>query len=59
MTEEVGSEMEKDTRSHKIKGQTVEKQLDQLEQQNAADKTYKSGSTNEIQTMATDEGVTQ
>jgi hypothetical protein len=38
---------------------SVEKQLDELEQQNTAKAENKKGSTNEIQPMATDEGLTQ
>jgi hypothetical protein len=38
---------------------SVEKQLDELEEQNANKVQNKKGSTNEIQPMATDEGLTQ
>jgi hypothetical protein len=51
--------MNENTESNKIKSQSVEKQLDELEAQNATNEENKEGSTNEIQTLATDEGVTQ
>jgi hypothetical protein len=38
---------------------SVEKQLDELEEKNATKAQNKKGSTNEIQPMATDEGLTQ
>jgi hypothetical protein len=37
----------------------VGKQLDELEAQNTAKEQNKKGSTNEIQPIATDEGITQ
>jgi hypothetical protein len=51
--------MNKDTKSNMIQSQTVEKQLNQLEQQNATTEKNKKGSTNEIQPIATDDGLTQ
>jgi hypothetical protein len=42
-----------------IHDQNVEKQLEQLEQQNPTNEENKKGSTNEIQPMATDDGLTQ
>jgi hypothetical protein len=51
--------MSENTESNKIKSQSVDKQLDELEAQNATNEENKEGSTNEIQTLATDEGVTQ
>jgi hypothetical protein len=51
--------MNQDTQSGKINNKNVEKQLDQLEEQNATNEENKKGSTNEIQPYATDEGLTQ
>ncbi|WP_165842189.1 hypothetical protein [Paenibacillus xerothermodurans] len=42
-----------------LKSDNVDQQLDQLEEQNASDTRNKEGSTNEIQPMGVDEGVTQ
>jgi hypothetical protein len=47
------------TESGMIQSPSVDKQLDELEEQNAAKAQNKKGSTNEIQPMATDEGLTQ
>lgn len=50
--------MKQETQGHMINSQTVQSQLNQLEEQNTTDKN-KKGSTNEIQPMETDEGLTQ
>ena len=47
--------MKKGTQGKMVKSQSVKKQLDQLEQSSR----NKSGSTNEIQPIATDDGLTQ
>lgn len=51
--------MKKDTQSNMINSQAVKKQLHQLEEQNGTNEKNKNGSTNEIQPIATDEGLTQ
>jgi hypothetical protein len=51
--------MSQDTQSGMENSQSVEQQLDQLEKKNATNEKNKKGSTNEIQPMATDEGLTQ
>jgi hypothetical protein len=51
--------MEKGNQSGMIRDQNVEKQLEQLEQQNPTNEENKKGSTNEIQPMATEDGLTQ
>jgi hypothetical protein len=51
--------MNKDTQKNMINSQAVETQLDQLEEQNSTNEKNKKGSTNEIQPIATDEGLTQ
>lgn len=51
--------MNKDNKSQMLNSQSVKNQLNQLEQQNAANEKNTKGSTNEIQPMATDEGLTQ
>jgi hypothetical protein len=50
--------MNKDNKSQMLNAESVKNQLHQLEQQNSANEKTK-GSTNEIQPMATDEGLTQ
>lgn len=51
--------MVKDTKSDMINSQAVKNQLHQLEEQNSTNEKNKKGSTNEIQPIATDEGLTQ
>jgi hypothetical protein len=51
--------MSQKTESGMTNSTSVEKQLDELEQQNATKEQNKKGSTNEIQPIATDEGLTQ
>lgn len=51
--------MNKDNQSNMIKSDAVEKQLNQLESKNSTNNGNKKGSTNEIQPMATDDGITQ
>jgi hypothetical protein len=51
--------MNQDNKSHMINSQNVKNQLDQLEDQNVTNEKNKKGSTNEIQPMATDDGLTQ
>ncbi|WP_161793370.1 hypothetical protein [Cohnella kolymensis] len=51
--------MDQETQTGKINAENVQKQLDQLEQQNGTDEKYKKGSTNEVQPIANDEGITQ
>jgi hypothetical protein len=54
--------MERETQDHKshmVQSPTVIKQMKDLEQQNDSDKGNKKGSTNEIQPMVTDEGLSQ
>jgi hypothetical protein len=51
--------MKQSNQSGMIREQNVEKQLEQLEQQNPTNEKNKKGSTNEIQPMATDDGLTQ
>ncbi|WAH38390.1 hypothetical protein [Alicyclobacillus dauci] len=51
--------MNNDNKSHMIKSQTVKQQLDQLEKENPTKNRNKKGSTNEIQPIETDDGITQ
>jgi hypothetical protein len=51
--------MQKDTQSHMVNSEAVNKQLAQLEGQNATNEKNKKGSTNEIQPIATDDRLTQ
>lgn len=51
--------MDQENQAGKIDTRSVQKQLDQLEQQNGTDEKYKKGSTNEVQPIANDEGITQ
>jgi hypothetical protein len=51
--------MNQKTESSMTNSASVEKQLDELEEQNAKKVQNKKGSTNEIQPMSTDEGLTQ
>ncbi|WP_180953484.1 hypothetical protein [Bacillus sp. T33-2] len=51
--------MNNDKQGRMIQSDAVNKQLNQLEAQNAADEKYKKRSTNEVQPMATDDGITQ
>ncbi|WP_180954551.1 hypothetical protein [Bacillus sp. V5-8f] len=50
--------MKKDNQSHNIHSQFVDNRLDHLEAQNKDEKNEK-GTTNEIQPMATEDGLTQ
>jgi hypothetical protein len=51
--------MNKDNKSYMINSEAVKNQLHQLEEQNGTNEKNKKGSTNEIQPIATDEGLTQ
>ncbi|WP_158555878.1 hypothetical protein [Peribacillus glennii] len=50
--------MSKDNQSHMIHSQYVDKKIDQLESQQKNQKN-KTSTTNEIQPMATEDGLTQ
>ncbi|WP_156154104.1 hypothetical protein [Domibacillus tundrae] len=50
--------MTKNNQSHTVRSEAVKKQLNQLESKSKNDQN-KKGSTNEIQPLATDNGMTQ
>ncbi|MBB6671311.1 hypothetical protein [Cohnella nanjingensis] len=51
--------MNQDSKGGMLNSRSVEQQLDQLEEQNTSKEKNKKGSTNEIQPITTDEGLTQ